>query len=63
MSFSGSFNVASGGLSHMKNVDILKSLKALLCVSLELEPGPRPKAALLFLGCPSLVFASLPFVD
>ena len=44
----------------MKNADVLKSLKTLLCVSLEVEPGPCPKAALLFLGCPSLVFASFP---
>ena len=47
----------------MKNVDILKSLKALLYVSLEVEPGPCPRAAVWFLGYSSLVFASLPFLD
>ena len=41
----------------------VKSSKILLCVSLEVEPGPCPKAALLFLGCSSFVSASLPFPD
>ena len=35
----------------------------LLCVSLEGEPGPCPRAELLFLGCSSLVSASPPFPD
>ena len=65
MGFYGSFNLES--FSGMKNVDIFhllwssgstKSLKMLLCVSLEAEPGPYPKAALLFVGC--LYFPSLP---
>ena len=30
--------------------------------TLEAEPGPCPKTALLFLNYPSLVFASLPFL-
>ena len=34
-----------------------------ICVSLGVEPEPNPKAALLFLGCSSLVFASLLFPD
>ena len=34
-----------------------------LCVFLEEEPGPCPKAALLFLDCSSLVSASPPFSD
>ena len=40
MSFFVSFNVTSDRLSGMKNAAILKSL--LLCVSLEVEPGPCP---------------------
>ena len=40
-----------------------KSSKILFCVSLARGPGPRPKAALLSLGCSSLVFASPPFPD
>ena len=38
-----------------------KGLKTLSCVSLEAEPGPCPKAALLFSVCPSFYFASHPF--
>ena len=49
--------------SGMKNADILKSLKTLVCVSLEVEPEPCPKPAILFPGCHSLVFAFLPFLD
>ena len=42
---------------HLVGVLVLqKNLKILLCVSLEVEPGPYPKAALLFLYCSSLVF-------
>ena len=32
-----------------------KNSKIVLCESLEVEPGPCPKAILLFLDCPSLV--------
>ena len=39
----------------------IKSLKILICVSLEAEPGPCSKAALLFLSCSSGVSASSPF--
>ena len=35
----------------------------LLCASLEVEPGPCLKAALLSLDCSSLVFASPPFPE
>ena len=35
----------------------------LLCIFLEEDPGPFPKAALLFLDCSSLVSASPPFPD
>ena len=58
MGYCGSFNLES--FSGMKNADIFhllwsfgstKSLKILLCVSLEAERGPYPKAALLFVGC------------
>ena len=34
-----------------------------ICVSLGVEPEPNPKAALLFLGCPFLVSASVLFPD
>ena len=37
-----------GGLSSVK------SSKILLCVSLDVEPGPFPKATLLFLAVPPL---------
>ena len=40
-----------------------KSSKILFCVSLEVEPRTCIKAALLFLDCFSLVFASRPFPD
>ena len=42
---------------------LTKSSKILLPVSLEGEPGPCPKAALLFLDYSSLVSASPPFPD
>ena len=45
-----------GGLSSIKSSKIL-------CLSLDVEPGSFPKATLLFLGCSSLVSASLPFPD
>ena len=49
---------------HLLGVLVLqKSSKILLCVSLEVEPGPCPKAALLFLDCSSLVSESPPFPD
>ena len=35
----------------------------MLCISLEEEPRPFPKAALLFLGCFSIVSTSPPFPD
>ena len=35
-----------------------KSSKILLCVYLEVEPGPCPQTALLFLDCLSLVSAN-----
>ena len=72
MNFSGSFNLASGGLlwneecRHLPfggGFSSVKSSKILLCVSLEAEPGPCPKAALLFLGFSSFVSASPPFPD
>ena len=40
-----------------------KSSVILLCASLEVEPGPCQKAALLFLDCSSLVFACPPFPE
>ena len=47
---------------HLLGVLILqKSLKILLSVSLEVEPGPCSKAALLFLDCSSLASVSPPF--
>ena len=70
-----SFNLASGALlmifSGMKNakifhgegVSLVKSSKILLCLSLEAEPGPCPKAEPLFLDCSSLISASPPFPD
>ena len=68
MPFTGSFNMASGVLwSEEFEIHSIggfgsnKSLKILFCVSLEGGPGPCPKAALLFLACSSLVFASSPF--
>ena len=42
---------------------VLQNSKRLLCVSLEEEPGPCPKAVLLFLDYSSLVSASPPFPD
>ena len=68
MGFCSSFNLES--FSGMKNTDVFhllwslgstKSLKISLCVSLEAEAGPYPKAVLLFVGCFScLYFPSLP---
>ena len=46
------------GFQYLQN-----SSKILWRVSLEGEPGPCPKAALLFLDCSSLVSASPPFPD
>ena len=47
---------------HLLGVLVLpKSAKILLRVSLKAEPGPCPKAALLFLDYSSLVSASPPF--
>ena len=71
MCFFGSLNPTSGGLLWCRECCYLppvafssiKSSKILLCVSLEAEPVLCPKAALLFLGCSSLVSASLPFPD
>ena len=72
MRFSGSFNLALGGLLwneecyHLPFVGgfcSIKSSKILFCVSLEVEPGPYPKAALLFLGCSSLISPSPSFPD
>ena len=40
-----------------------KSSKILFYVSLQEEPGPCPKAALLFLDCSCLVSSSPPFLD
>ena len=49
---------------HLLGVLVLqKSAKIFLCVSLEAEAGPCPKAALLFLDYSSLVSASPPFPD
>ena len=49
---------------HLLGVLVLqKSSKILLCVPLEAEPGPCPKAALLFLEGSFLVSASPPFPD
>ena len=46
---------------HLLEVLVLqKSSKILLCVSLEAEPGPCPKAALLFLDCSSSSLHPLP---
>ena len=51
--------------SHLVGISVsAKQLNILLlCVSLEGEPGPCPKAALLCLDCSSLVSASPPFPD
>ena len=44
---------------HLLGVLVLqKSSKILLCIFLEEEPRPCPKATLLFLDCSSLVSAS-----
>ena len=49
-------------LLHLLEVLVLqKGSKILLCVFLEEEPGPCPKAALLSLDCSSQVSASPPF--
>ena len=49
---------------HLLGVLVLqKGSKTLLCIFLEEEPGPRPKAALWSLDCSSLVSASPPFPD
>ena len=49
---------------HLLGILVLqKSSKILLCVSLEVEPGPCPKPALLCPDCSSLVSASPPFPD
>ena len=51
-------------ICHLLGVLVLqKSSEMLSCVSLEGEPGSCLKAALLFLGCSSLVSASPPFPD
>ena len=57
-------------LSGVKNASYLmggfslqSSPKVFLCIFLEEEPGPCPKAALLSLDCSSLVPASPPFPD
>ena len=68
MSFSGSFNLVSGFLLWNEEADIfhllgfrsVKNSKILSCESLEAEPGPCPKAALLFLGCSSLSLHPFP---
>ena len=71
MSFSHSFNLASGilywnnecwHLPFIVGFIFIKSTK-ILCVSIEVEPGPRPKAILYFLSCSSLLSASPPFPD
>ena len=48
---------------HFLDFNSIKGLKTWLCVSLEGEPGPCPKAVLLFLGFPSLFYAYFPFTD
>ena len=47
--------------SHLLGALVLQ--KILLCIFLEGEPGPCPKAALLSLDCSSMVSASPPFPD
>lgn len=49
---------------HLLGVLVLQKVsRTLLCVFLEGEPDPCPKAALLFLEGSSLVSASPPFPD
>jgi len=71
MSCSPSFNLASGilywnnecwHLPFVVGFIFIKSTK-IVCVSIEVEPGPCPKAILFFLGCSSLLSASPPFPD
>ena len=47
--------------SHLVGEYLQNSSKILLCIFLEGEPGPCPKAALLFLDCSSHVSVSPPF--
>ena len=71
MCFFGSLNPTSGGLLWRRECCYLppaafssiKSSKILLCVSLEAEPVLCPKAALLFLGCSTLVLYLLPSLN
>ena len=69
MSFSGSFNLVPGGhlwnekcwhLPFVGGFSSINRSKILLRVSHQAEPGPCPKAALLFLGCSSLSLHPLP---
>ena len=67
MSLSAFFNLASSYLlwhNPFVGFHSIKSLNTLLyLVFLEVEPGPSPKAALLFLDCSSFVSTSTPFPD
>ena len=51
------------GIVNKAEIDVHRILKTVLCVSLKVEPGPCPKAALLFLGCFPFDSTSLPFSD
>ena len=62
VTFSG-MKSASSSLTFSGVLVLQKSSKLLLRISLEGEPGPCPKAALLFLGSSSLVSASPPLPD
>ena len=53
--------VLLSGFIWSEGLVLQKYSKILLCVFLEEKPGPHPKAALVFLDCPSRVSASSPF--
>ena len=59
MTVSGMKRASSGvNIFHLVGIFVLlERLKDTSCVSLEGEPGPCPKAALLLLDCSSLVFS------
>ena len=60
---SGLLQLKNAAIFHLLGCNSIKNLEALLHVALEADPGPCPKAAVLFLSPSFLVFASLSFLD
>ena len=61
--FFGLGNTCNQAYIYLSSVGVfisIKSIKILLCVSLEVEPAPAPRLHNLILGCSSLVSTSFP---